>query len=183
MSLSTCFWEPFMFIDTLTQCHTYRDKRTLTMKAFQIWYEQYHMQEHPYIIFTKIRLQLTADKETNFCSRVHLEEESGNCSISSAILLLNSTAEHKRQPTKTYQNAIQSTKVLLLRSQLYLRGSPFWVRFLRMWPYFKSNYWGSHILSLWMVHVGCVFVASIHPFRTWMSGSFESCDGMYVCTD
>ena len=25
-----------------------------------------------------------------------------------------------------------------------------------------------------MVHVGCVVVASIHPCRTWMSGSFES---------
>ena len=25
-----------------------------------------------------------------------------------------------------------------------------------------------------MVHDGCVFVASIHPSRTWMSGSFES---------
>ena len=25
-----------------------------------------------------------------------------------------------------------------------------------------------------MVHAGCVFVASIHPSRTWMSGSFES---------
>ena len=25
-----------------------------------------------------------------------------------------------------------------------------------------------------MVHAGCVFVASIHPSRTWTSGSFES---------
>ena len=25
-----------------------------------------------------------------------------------------------------------------------------------------------------MVHAGCVFVAGIHPSRTWMSGSFES---------
>ena len=39
--------------------------------------------------------------------------------------------------------------------------------------FFQSSHWGSHILSLWMVHTGCVFVASIHPSRTWMSGSFE----------
>ena len=34
-----------------------------------------------------------------------------------------------------------------------------------------------------MLHAGCVFVASIHLSRTWMSGSFESvslCDGMHV---
>ena len=39
---------------------------------------------------------------------------------------------------------------------------------------FSSNHWGSHIPSSWMVHAGCVFVAGIHPSRTWMSGSFES---------
>ena len=33
---------------------------------------------------------------------------------------------------------------------------------------------GSHILSSWMVHAGCVFVANTHLSRTWMSGSFES---------
>ena len=32
----------------------------------------------------------------------------------------------------------------------------------------------SHILSSWMVHAGCVFVAGIHLSRTWTSGSFES---------
>ena len=39
---------------------------------------------------------------------------------------------------------------------------------------FQSNHWGSHILSLWLVHAGCVFVAGIHQSRIWMSGSFES---------
>ena len=39
---------------------------------------------------------------------------------------------------------------------------------------FKSIHWGSHILSSWMVHARCVFVANIHPSRIWMSGSFES---------
>ena len=39
---------------------------------------------------------------------------------------------------------------------------------------FWSNYWGSHFPSSWMMHAGCVFVAGIHPSRTWMSGSFQS---------
>ena len=37
----------------------------------------------------------------------------------------------------------------------------------------ESGHWGSHILSSWSLHSGCVFVASIYPSRTWMSGSFE----------
>ena len=64
---------------------------------------------------------------------------------------------------------------LLLRSQLYIFGSPFWVRFLWMWLFtFKYNHWGNHILSSWMMHAVCVFVAGIHQSRSWMSGSFES---------
>ena len=42
---------------------------------------------------------------------------------------------------------------------------------------FSSNHRGSHIPSLWMVHAGCDFVASIHPSRKWMSGSLESVRG------
>ena len=39
-----------------------------------------------------------------------------------------------------------------------------------------QNHRDSHIPSSWMVmvHAGCVFVVSIHPSVTWMSGSFES---------
>ena len=37
---------------------------------------------------------------------------------------------------------------------------------------FLSNHRGSHIQSSWMVHVGCVCVAGIHPTRTWISESF-----------
>ena len=49
---------------------------------------------------------------------------------------------------------------------------------------FLSNHRGSHIPSLWMVRAECVFVASIHPSRTWwMSGFFNPCEGMHVCTD
>ena len=32
--------------------------------------------------------------------------------------------------------------------------------------FFKSYHLGSHILSSWMVHAGCVFVAGIPPSRT-----------------
>ena len=39
---------------------------------------------------------------------------------------------------------------------------------------FYSNYRGSQILSLWMMHAGCVFVSGIHPPRTRMLVSFES---------
>ena len=46
---------------------------------------------------------------------------------------------------------------------------------------FSSNHWGSHIPSSWMVHAGCVFVAGIHPSRTWMSASSE-CVQWNACT-
>ena len=74
--------------------------------------------------------------------------------------------------------------VLLLCSLLWLWGSTFWMIFVCVcvcvcdcilgggWS--LSNHWGRHVLSPWMVHAGFVFFASIHPSRTWMSGSFES---------
>ena len=31
---------------------------------------------------------------------------------------------------------------------------------------FQSNHRGSHIPSSWMVHAGCIFVASIHSSET-----------------
>ena len=58
--------------------------------------------------------------------------------------------------------------------QLCLWGSPSWGEIFAYETVFYSNHWGSHIQSLWMVHAGCVFVASIHPSRTWMSGSVKS---------
>ena len=39
---------------------------------------------------------------------------------------------------------------------------------------FQSKHWGGHISPSWMVHAGCLYVASIHLSRTWMSGSFET---------
>ena len=42
---------------------------------------------------------------------------------------------------------------------------------------FKSNHRASHILSSWMVHAGCIFVAGIHLSRIGMSGSSESMPG------
>ena len=46
------------------------------------------------------------------------------------------------------------------------------------WPcvffLFKSNSRGSHIPYSWLVHAGCVSVATIHPSRTSVPGSFES---------
>ena len=54
-----------------------------------------------------------------------------------------------------------------------LWGSPFLGEIFCICDCFLIHHWG-HILSLWMVHAVCVFVASICPSRTWMSGSFES---------
>ena len=66
--------------------------------------------------------------------------------------------------------------LLLLVSQLHLWGSPFGVRFLSMWPFFNpTTEEVTFRLRGWcMLHTGCVFVAGIHPSRTWISGSFES---------
>ena len=48
----------------------------------------------------------------------------------------------------------------------------FWVRFLRMWPFFNPTIKVvTFRLRGWCV-LG-VFVAGIHPSRTWTSGSFE----------
>ena len=56
--------------------------------------------------------------------------------------------------------------LLLLHSQVYLWGSSFWVRFFAFVTVFFFQPRGSYILSLWMVHAGCVFVAGIHRSRT-----------------
>ena len=58
--------------------------------------------------------------------------------------------------------------------QLYLWGSPFFGEIFAYVTIFESNHWGSHMLSMWILHAGCVFVADIHLSWTWMSGSFES---------
>ena len=97
------------------------------------------------------------------------------------------THTHTDRHTHTHTRTFLFLLLLLPPcSQLYLWCSPFWVRFSHIWPFFKrkSNHRGSHIPSLWMVIVGCVFVACIHPSstqtytslwsKTWMSGSFES---------
>ena len=44
---------------------------------------------------------------------------------------------------------------------------------MRMWPFFSATI-EVVILSSWMIHAGCVFVADIHPSRPWPSGSFKS---------
>ena len=72
---------------------------------------------------------------------------------------------------------------VLLCSQLCLWGSPFWVRFLSVWPSFLSNHRGSHTPSLWMVHAGCVFVAGIHHLGHECQDILSMCDGMHVYTD
>ena len=76
-------------------------------------------------------------------------------------------------PDKSFQTT-RGLLLLLLPSPARLMGFTILVRFFSYVTVFYSNHLGSHMLSSWMVHAGCVFVAGIHPSRTWMSGSFES---------
>ena len=46
---------------------------------------------------------------------------------------------------------------------------------------FESNQRGLHILSSWMVHTGCVFVAGIYPSRTWILRAFWVHAVEYIC--
>ena len=55
--------------------------------------------------------------------------------------------------------------LLLLHFQLYIRFTIFGEMFAYV-TILKSNPGGNHIPSSWIVHVGCVFVAGIHPSRT-----------------
>ena len=74
--------------------------------------------------------------------------------------------------------------LLLLRSQLYLWGSPFLVRFLRMWPFFFNptievitfRLCGWCMLGVFLLPI---FTRLWHECHDLLS----LCDGMYVCTD
>ena len=76
---------------------------------------------------------------------------------------------------------------LFLHSQLYFWRSPFFFLFFYFGEIFVyvtilfPNHRGSHIPSSIMVHDGCVFVASIHLSKTWMSGSFWVCAIECIC--
>ena len=63
--------------------------------------------------------------------------------------------------------------VLLLRSTTISLGFTILHDILAYVTIFQFNHRGCHILSSWMVHAGCVFVAGIHLSRTWMPGSFD----------
>ena len=57
--------------------------------------------------------------------------------------------------------------------KLHLWGSPFWVRFLRMWLFIYPTIEVVTFHLLGWCMFWCVFVASIHLSWTWMPGSFE----------
>ena len=69
----------------------------------------------------------------------------------------------------------------------YISGvHPFWMRFLFTMIFFffsKSNHWGSHIPSSWMVHAGCVFVAAFTHLGYECQDLLSLSNGMHVCTD
>ena len=64
--------------------------------------------------------------------------------------------------------------LLLLRSQLYLSESPFWARFLCMWPFYNIaiEVVTFHLHGWCMLGVFMLLASTLS--RTWMSGSFES---------
>ena len=74
-------------------------------------------------------------------------------------------------PSRTKENA-RLLLLLLLRSPARSLGFTILSEIFPMWPF--STPLGSHIPSSWMVHAGCLLVASIHLSRTRMSGSLES---------
>ena len=73
--------------------------------------------------------------------------------------------------------------LLLLRSQLYLWGSPFLVRFLRMWPFFNPTI----ELITFCLHGWCMLGVGLLPAFTCLGHKFQDllslCDGIHVCTD
>ena len=73
--------------------------------------------------------------------------------------------------------------LLLLHSQLYLWSSPFWVRFLRMWPFFKPT------IEVVIFHLRgwCMLDVFLLPAFTLLGhgcqGLLSLCDVMHVCTE
>ena len=76
---------------------------------------------------------------------------------------------------KTSATAQILYKLFFFSFPSYISGvHHFWVRFLRMWPFFNPTIKVvTFRLRGWCV-LGVFFVAGIHPSRTWTSGSFES---------
>ena len=99
----------------------------------------------------------------------------------SQVFISLSHCDLERRP-RSFET-VQKHLLLLLRSRLYLWGSPFWGereggwgrrRFFHMWLFFNP------IIKVVTFHLrgwcmlGVFFVASIHLSRTWTPGSFES---------
>ena len=63
----------------------------------------------------------------------------------------------------------------------YISGSPFWVRFLRMWLFFNPaiEVVTFHLHGWCMLGVFCCWHSQGHVCQDLLS----LCDGMYVCTD
>ena len=92
--------------------------------------------------------------------------------------------DHRDWPRLSYRETVQGRRrrgrqkkfllLLLLRSPAVSLGFTIFSEIFAYVTIFQTYHWGSHIPSSWKVHVRRVFVAGIHPSRTWMSESFES---------
>ena len=66
---------------------------------------------------------------------------------------------------------------LLLHSQLYLWGSPFWLRFLHMWPFFNPTI---EVVTFRLCG-WCMLMCFCCQYKC--PDLLSPCDGMHVCTD
>ena len=100
---------------------------------------------------------------------------SWNCIYCSFILLAETINQRRKGGNQSTQRKQWASETILSSSAFPAMSLRFTilVEICSYWTVFQSNQWGSHILSSWMVHAVCVFVADIHLSRTWMSGFFE----------
>ena len=75
----------------------------------------------------------------------------------------------------------------LLHSQLYLWGSPFWVGFLHMWPFFSFFFYTTIDLVTFCLGGCCMLGVFLLPAFTRLGHECQDllnpCNGMHVCTD
>ena len=110
--------------------------------------------------------------------------------MSLAFVLINTKVSFILKPAYTlthrcHQNTDKRHKIFFFFfcvPQLYLWGSPISLRFLRMWPFLNPTI---EVVTFYLRGWRrlCVFVAGLHPSRTWMSGSFESVQWNAYCVN
>ena len=81
------------------------------------------------------------------------------------------------------KEAVQGMLLLLLHSQLYLWGSPFSMRFLRMWPFFNPTIQVVTFRLRGRCMLGVFLLPAFPRLGRECQDLWSSYDGMHVCTD